>query len=110
MSHKKEYYLREKMRAIREELGDTSSGSDDIEDLRERVKGAIRIPEVIKKKVLDEIKRYEMVPPASGESGVIRNYLDWLLDVPWWQETSDNDDLNLVEQRLNEDHYGLEKN
>lgn len=104
----KEYYLREKMRAIREELGDTSSGSDDIEDLRERVLSN-PYPEVIKKKVLDEIKRYEMVPPASGESGVIRNYLDWLLDVPWWQETSDNDDLNLVEQRLNEDHYGLEK-
>lgn len=104
----KEYYLREKMRAIREELGDVSSGSDDIEDLRERVEKN-PYPESIKKKALDEIKRYEMVPPASGESGVIRNYLDWLLDVPWWQETVDNDDLSLVEQRLNEDHYGLEK-
>lgn len=104
----KEYYLREKMRAIREELGDVSSGSDDIEDLRERVENN-PYPEAIKKKVLDEIRRYEMVPPASGESGVIRNYLDWLLDVPWWQETTDNDDLNLVEARLNEDHFGLEK-
>lgn len=104
----KEYYLREKMRAIREELGDVSSGSDDIEDLRERVENN-PYPETIKKKALEEIKRYEMVPPASGESGVIRNYLDWLLDVPWWQETVDNDDLSLVEERLNEDHYGLEK-
>ncbi len=104
----KEYYLREKMRAIREELGDVSSGTDDIDDLRERVENN-PYPESIKKKALDEIKRYEMVPPASGESGVIRNYLDWLLDVPWWQETTDNDDLKLVEQRLDEDHYGLEK-
>ncbi|NLC54325.1 MAG: endopeptidase La [Erysipelothrix sp.] len=104
----KEYYLREKMRAIKEELGDVSSGGDDVDDLKERILKN-PYPEVIKKKALDELKRYEMVPPASGESGVIRNYLDWLLDVPWWQETTDNDDLNLVEQRLNEDHYGLEK-
>ena len=104
----KEYYLREKMRAIREELGDVSSGSDDVDDLRARVENN-PYPEAIKKKALEEIKRYEMVPPASGESGVIRNYLDWLLDVPWWQETVDNDDLNVVEARLNEDHYGLEK-
>ncbi len=104
----KEYYLREKMRAIREELGEVSSGGDDIEDLKARVENN-PYPEAIKKKALDEIKRYEMVPPASGESGVIRNYLDWLLDVPWWQETVDNDDLNVVEQRLNEDHFGLEK-
>lgn len=104
----KEYYLREKMRAIREELGEVSSTGDDIEDIKERLENN-PYPESIKKKALDEIKRYEMVPPASGESGVIRTYLDWLLDVPWWQETTDNDDLNLVEQRLNEDHYGLEK-
>lgn len=104
----KEYYLREKMRAIKEELGDVSSSGDDIEDLKDRVENN-PYPESIKKKVLDEIKRYEMVPPASGESGVIRNYLDWLLDVPWWQETDDNEDLNLVEARLDEDHYGLEK-
>ena len=104
----KEYYLREKMRAIKEELGDVSSGGDDIEDLKQRIEDN-PYPEAIKKKALDELKRYEMVPPASGESGVIRNYLDWLLDVPWWQETQDNEDLNLVEQRLNEDHYGLEK-
>lgn len=104
----KEYYLREKMRAIKEELGDVSSSGDDIEDLKARIEDN-PYPKEIKEKALNEIKRYEMVPPASGESGVIRNYLDWLLDVPWWQETTDNDDLNLVEERLNEDHYGLEK-
>lgn len=104
----KEYYLREKMRAIKEELGDVPSSGDDIEDIKERLENN-PYPESIKKKALDEIKRYEMVPPASGESGVIRSYLDWLLDVPWWQETIDNDDLNVVEARLNEDHYGLEK-
>ena len=104
----KEYYLREKMRAIKEELGDVSTSGDDIEDLKKRLEDN-PYPESIKKKALNEIKRYEMVPPASGESGVIRNYLDWLLDVPWWQETDDNDDLNSVEKRLDEDHYGLEK-
>ena len=96
------------MRAIKEELGDVSSSGDDIEDLKARIEDN-PYPKVIKEKALNEIKRYEVVPPASGESGVIRNYLDWLLDVPWWQETTDNDDLNLVEERLNEDHYGLEK-
>lgn len=104
----KEYYLREKMRAIKEELGDVSSTGDDIDDLKQRIEEN-PYPEAIKSKALDELKRYEMVPPASGESGVIRNYLDWLLDVPWWQETKDNEDLNLVEKRLDEDHYGLEK-
>ena len=50
-----------------------------------------------------------MLPPSSGETGVIRSYLEWLLNVPWWQKSKDNDDLNLVQKILDEDHYGLEK-
>lgn len=66
-------------------------------------------PEAIKEKAREELARYEMLPGASGEAGVVRTYLDWLLGVPWWQETEDNEDLKLVQQRLDEDHFGLEK-
>ena len=66
-------------------------------------------PEAIKEKAREELARYEMLPGASGEAGVVRTYLDWLLGVPWWQETEDNEDLKRVQQRLDEDHFGLEK-
>ena len=66
-------------------------------------------PENIKKKALEEIQRYEMLPSSSGESGVIRTYLDWLLNVPWWQESQDNEDLVAVRAVLDKDHFGLEK-
>ncbi|HHX07312.1 MAG TPA: endopeptidase La [Erysipelothrix sp.] len=104
----REYYLREKLRAIREELGDVSSSGDDAEDLREQIENN-PYPENIRVKALEELKRYETLPQASGESGVIRNYLDWLLNVPWWQETKDVEDLKAVRKVLDDDHYGLEK-
>lgn len=104
----KEYYLREKLRAIKEELGDVSNQSDDSEELR-RMIDENPYPEAIKEKAREELARYEMLPGASGEAGVVRTYLDWLLGVPWWQETEDNEDLKLVQKRLDEDHFGLEK-
>ena len=104
----KEYYLRERLRAIKEELGDVSNVDDDSEDLREKIENN-PYPEYVKKKALEELKRYESMPQANGESAVIRTYLDWLLDVPWYQESEDNEDLNRAEEILNEDHYGLEK-
>ena len=104
----KEYYLREKLRAIKEELGDVSSMDDDVSALRETVEKN-PYPEHVKKKALEEIKRFEMLPPGSGEASVERTYIDWLLNVPWWQETEDCDDLNHVREVLDEDHYGLEK-
>ncbi len=106
--NQREYYLREKIRALKEELGDTPSKEDDSDDLREKIENN-PYPEHVKEKALDELKRFEMMPPASSEANVVRNYLDWLLDTPWYQETKDNEDLAVVEQRLNEDHYGLEK-
>ncbi len=106
--NQKEYYLREKLRAIKEELGDVSSISDDSSELRDRIMDN-PYPENIKKKALDELKRYESLPAASGEAGVIRSYLDWLLEVPWWQESVDEEDLNKVNTILDEDHYGLKK-
>ena len=104
----KEYFLREKLKAIKEELGDVSSVSDDTTELREQIENN-PYPEFVKQKALEELHKYEMLPPGSGEASVSRNYLDWLLKVPWWQETEDNDDLKAVRKVLDEDHYGLEK-
>ena len=104
----KDYYLREKMHAIREELGDVVSSDKDAEAIRKRLEEE-PYPEYIKNKVKEELMRYETLPQASGETGVIKTYIDWLMDLPWWQETQDNEDLNEAEKILNEDHYGLEK-
>lgn len=106
--NQREYYLREKLRAIKEELGDVPNSTDDMDDLRKTVESN-PYPKNIKDKALEEISRYEMLPTASGESGVIRTYLDWLLKLPWWQESEDNEDLNKVRAKLDGDHYGLDK-
>ena len=106
--NQREYYLREKLRAIKEELGDVPNASDDMDELRRYVEEN-PFPKNIKEKALDEIQRYEMLPSASGESGVIRTYLDWLIKLPWWQESEDNNDLKAVRAVLDHDHYGLEK-
>lgn len=106
--NQREYYLREKLRAIKEELGDVPNSTDDMETLRRLVEEN-PYPANIKAKALEEIQRYEMLPSSSGESGVIRTYLDWLLNVPWWQESHDNEDLSAVRAVLDHDHFGLEK-
>lgn len=104
----REYYLREKMRAIKEELGDVANVADDTQELRDMIEKN-PYPEHVKQKALEELARYEMLPASSGEASVVRTYLDWLLKTPWYGLTPDNEDLNLVQDRLNEDHYGLEK-
>jgi len=104
----KEYYLREKLKAIKEELGDSSNPMDDTDQMRETVEKN-PYPQHVKDKAMEEIQRYEMLPQGSGEASVERSYLDWLLKVPWWQETKDNEDLKKVRSILDEDHYGLEK-
>ena len=106
--NQKDYYLREKLRAIKEELGDVSNATDDSEEIR-RMVNENPYPENVKAKILEELARYEMLPAASGESGVLRTYIDWLLKTPWWQMSLDNEDLAVVQQRLDEDHYGLDK-
>lgn len=106
--NQREYYLREKIRAIKDELGDTSNKVDDAEGIREMIQNN-PYPQHVKDKAEEELKRFEMMPPASSESNVVRNYLDWLLKTPWYQETPDNEDLDAVEKILDEDHYGLEK-
>ncbi|MGL5541368.1 MAG: endopeptidase La [Erysipelotrichaceae bacterium] len=104
----KEYYLREKMRAIKEELGDAVDKDDDVGKIREAL-AKNPYPKAIKDKISEELSRYEMLPPASSESGVIKTYIDWLMRLPWWQESQDNEDLNKAQEILDADHYGLEK-
>ena len=104
----KEYYLREKMRAIKEELGDVPDTDKDVDAIRKRLEEN-PYPDSIKDKIRDELSRYEMLPAASGETGVIKTYIDWMMDLPWWQESRDNEDLNLASEILVADHYGLEK-
>ncbi len=104
----KEYYLRERLKAIKEELGDVSGDGDDVDALRERFETQ-PYPEGVKKKALDEIRRMEMMPPVSAESAVIRSYLDWIEKIPWWQQSQDRDDINEINRILEEDHYGLHK-
>lgn len=104
----KEYFLRERLRAIKEELGDVPETSDDADSIREQLEKN-PYPENIKAKVLEELSRYEMLPASAGESGVIKSYIDWLMKLPYWQQSEDNEDLQLAQQILDEDHYGLEK-
>ncbi len=102
----KDYYLREKLKTIKDELGDSPSSS--IDDLRKQLEEN-PYPENVKQKAYEEFKHFEMLTPNSGETGVVRSYLEWLLNVPWWQKSEDNNDLNKVSDILDEDHYGLEK-
>lgn len=104
----KDYYLREKITALQEQLGEGGGVGKEAEDIRKKLE-ANPYPENIKAKVLEELSRYEMLPMASGEVGTIKTYIDWLMDLPWWQETEDNEDLNAVHDVLDADHYGLEK-
>ncbi|WP_257346381.1 endopeptidase La [Pseudalkalibacillus decolorationis] len=104
----KEYYLREQMKAIQKELGDKEGKTGEVSTLREKINEA-DMPENVQKTALKELERYEKMPQSSAESAVIRNYIDWLLNLPWTKETEDNLDIHHAETILNEDHYGLEK-
>lgn len=103
----KEYFLREKLKAIKKELGEDTSGSNSPDKILEKIE-KYPYPENIKVKVKSEIKKYEMMPQGSLEAALILSYLDILMSIPWWQKTEDDEDLKHVEDILNEDHYGLE--
>ena len=106
--NQKEYYLREKLHAIKEELGDAPSKEDDTDYIREKIKKE-PYPEHIVKKLEEELKRYDMMPSGSQEASVIRTYIDWVMKTPWYKETKDQQDIKEVERILDEDHFGLEK-
>ncbi|MDF9760305.1 ATP-dependent Lon protease [Peribacillus simplex] len=104
----KEYYLREQMKAIQKELGDKEGKTGEIEVLNEKIEEA-DMPEHIKETALKELDRYEKVPSSSAESSVIRNYIEWLISLPWSKETKDDLNIHKAEKILNRDHHGLEK-
>lgn len=104
----KEYYLREQMKAIQKELGDKDERTSEIEELREKINKA-NLPKDAQEKAFKELDRLEKMPPMVAEAVVVRNYLDWLLALPWSLETRDRLDLKMAEKILEEDHYGLEK-
>ena len=103
----KEYFLREKLKAIKKELGENTDENNSPETILEKIENN-PYPENIKKKVKSELNKFEMMPQGSLEAALIQSYLDVLLSIPWWEKTEDDEDLNHVEQILNEDHYGLE--
>jgi ATP-dependent Lon protease len=102
----KEYYLREQLKAIQKELGERDERTAETDDLRERIEKT-RFPKLVREKALKELERLEKMPPMVAEATVVRNYLDWLLALPWSKETKDRLDINMAEQILDEDHYGL---
>jgi ATP-dependent Lon protease len=104
----KEYYLNEKIKAIHHELGRKDDRSDEIEELRQKIEDA-GMPKETKEKALQELKRLEAMPGVSAEATVSRNYIEWLVSVPWKKASKEIKDIDLADQILNEDHYGLEK-
>ncbi|MDK2880554.1 MAG: ATP-dependent Lon protease [Clostridia bacterium] len=104
----KEYYLREQMRAIQKELGEKDERAAEVEELRERIAEA-NFPKEVEEKALKEVERLEKMPPMVAEAVVVRNYIDWLLALPWSKETRDRLNLDKAEEILEADHYGLQK-
>ena len=103
----KEYFLREKLKAIKKELGENTDDKNSPEAILDKIENN-PYPENIKKKVKSELSKFDMMPQGSLEAALIQSYLDVLLSIPWWEKTEDDEDLNHVEQILDEDHYGLE--
>jgi ATP-dependent Lon protease len=104
----REYFLRQQLKAIQDELGEGDEQQAEISELRERVEKA-KLPEEAQKAAERELGRLEKLPPAAAEYGVIRSYLEWILDLPWNEETEDDLDISHAREVLDEDHYDLEE-
>jgi ATP-dependent Lon protease len=104
----KEYYLNEQMRAIQKELGEKDEFKNEIQELEEKIRQK-KMPSEARDKVEKELKKLKMMSPMSAEATVVRNYIDWLLSLPWYEYTEDKLDIQEAERVLEEDHYGLEK-
>ena len=104
----REYYLREQLKAIQKELGQTDERTQELDDLRDKIE-AVGMTEEAKKEALRELDRLGKMPPAAAEYTVARTYLDWLLALPWSKQTTDNLDITEARRVLDEDHSGLEK-
>ena len=102
----KEYYLNEQMSAIQKELGQKEDGKSEIQEMEEKLASKL-MPEEAKEKTKKEIKKLKSMSPMSAESAVVRNYVDWMLSIPWEDLSTDNNDVNHARKILDEDHYGL---
>jgi ATP-dependent Lon protease len=104
----REYYLNEQLKAIQKELGEGEDGRDELSEIEERIKKT-RLSKEAREKAQAEIKKLRSMSPMSAEATVVRNYLDWMLSIPWKKPTKIKRDIKLAEKVLNSDHYGLEK-
>jgi len=104
----REYYLNEQLKAIQKELGDGEDGKDDVAELEERIEKT-KLSKEAREKATAELKKLKQMSPMSAESTVVRNYLDWMLSLPWGKKSRVKKDINAAEKVLNDDHYGLEK-
>lgn len=104
----REYYLNEQLKAIQKELGEGEEGKDEFSEIEERIKKT-KLSKEARERATTEFKKLRQMSPMSAEATVVRNYLDWLLDIPWEVQTRVKKDLKKAEQFLNEDHFGLEK-
>lgn len=104
----REYFLRQQLRAIKKELGEEEDIESEIKELKRKIKKA-KMPKKVEEEALRQLKRLELMHPESAEAAVVRNYLEWLIELPWNKFTQDNLDLKHVKKILDEDHYNLEK-
>ena len=104
----REYYLNEQLKAIQKELGEIDEGKDELTSLSKAIVDA-KMPKLAKEKCLSELKKLKSMSPMSAEATVVRNYLDWMTELPWSNRSKTNADLNNAQKILDEDHHGLEK-
>jgi ATP-dependent Lon protease len=104
----REYFLREQMKAIRTELGESDERSEEVEDLKKRIKKA-KMPKDVEKEANKQLERLDMMHPDAIESTMVRTYIEWLVELPWSVSTKDNIDIKKAHEILNEDHYDLDK-
>ena len=104
----REYYLNEQLKAIQKELGEIEEGKDELKQLEDSIKKA-KMPKEAEEKCFSELKKLKTMSPMSAESTVVRNYLDWMIAIPWYETSNVSTDLEKAEKILDQDHYGLEK-
>jgi ATP-dependent Lon protease len=104
----REYYLNEQMKAIQKELGEIEDAPNELAELEQRIQKA-GMPKEARDKAMSELNKLKLMSPMSAEATVVRNYVDWLVKVPWKKKTKVHNDINLAEKVLDEDHYGLDK-
>ena len=103
----KEYYLREKMKVIQDELGDKVKKDTEVDELKKKIKAA-KMPQAMEEKALSELNRYSSLSNSSGESAIVKTYLDFIVSLPWYKESKESNDIKKAKEQLDLDHYGLD--